>query len=134
MAVFPRTQGNLSLKVKDVDGTIINESSGGIIATFLQTKWMDFGDRGTLKYIDFILAELTDADRPELVSVTVEYKDNLGEEAQTEGSFSLQDLARFLDMRVTARYVRLTIQSDSVGVFWRLGALEVYGTSHGRRF
>ena len=134
MADFPQTFGRSSVVIKDSAGDVIDEKSGNPIAAFLETKDMDFDRRQYMKYVDVIVAEVTDAEELEKVDVNVGYRDSLDGDLTWVGPFSLADLAEALFMRITARYIRIRIASDSVGVFWRLAALEVFGRFHGRRF
>jgi hypothetical protein len=133
MAEFPTTAGLTNVVIKE-DGDVIRQITGNPIAAFLETKDLDFDRRQFLKYIDVITAEVTDAEQLENVDVNVGYRDTLGGTITWVGPFSLEELAEALFMRITARYVRIRIASDSVGVFWRLAALEVFGRFHGRRF
>lgn len=134
MADFPETIGNSVIRVKNPSGDVVSEVSGNPIAASLITKDIDFDQRQMLKYVDVVVAEVTDAARLALVNVEIGYRDSLSDAVQWLLPKSLEELDRALFCRITARYIKLRIQSDSVGVFWRLAALEVYGTSHGRRF
>lgn len=134
MANFPRTIGSSFVKVKNSAGTTIKTSSANPVAAQLVTKDLDLGKRELYKYIDAIVAEVTDASRLHLVNVQVSYRDNLSDDLTTlDPVFTLDDLAKILFLRVTARYIKIAIRSDSVGVRWRMGALELYGRGHGRR-
>ena len=133
MASYPKTVGEISLKVKNQAGEEVSRSSGGVVSAFLQTKDLDFGSRNQHKYVDAIIAEFLDTKRPELVNITVGYRDSLKEPRSELAPFPLNELEQTMFFRITARYLSFKIQSDSVGVQWRLGAFSVYGTTHGGR-
>lgn len=134
MPHFPQTVGISLAKVKDSDGNVVSEHSGNPIAASLITKDLDFDSRSAMKYIDAVVAEVTDAEKLDLINVMLGYRDNLSEDVNWQTPQSLEELADVLFTRNTARYHKLQINSNSVGVFWRLGSLEFFGTTHGRRF
>ena len=134
MAHFPPTNGQSNITVKDSNGNVIAEKSGNPIAAFLETKDLDFDRRQFMKYVDVLVAEVDDAEKLGLVEVDIGYRNTLDGAINWTGPYSLADLAEALFVRITARYIRLRIASDSVGVFWRLGGMEVFGRLHGRRF
>jgi len=134
MANFPDTFGQTIITIKDSNGAVIDQRTGNTVASFLETKDLDFDRRQFLKYVDVLVAEVTDADQLQKVDVNVGYRDTLDGNIIWVGPYSLADLAEALFMRITSRYIRIRIASDSVGVFWRLAAIEVFGRLHGRRF
>lgn len=135
MADFPKTIGSSFIRVKDSGGNVIRESSGNPIAAELISKDLDFGMRQMQKYVDVVIAEVTDAEKLGLVRLEYSHRDSLSDTlTKLAPPFTLDELARALFLRVTDRYHKISIQSDSVGVAWRLGSLEFYGTGHGRRF
>lgn len=134
MSHFPRTIGSSFVKVKNSAGTVIKTASANPVAAELVTKDLDLGKRELMKYVDVLLAEVSDAERINLVQVRVSHRNTLSEDlTEVDPIFTLDDLARMLFLRVTARYIKISIRSDSVGVRWRMGSLELYGRGHGRR-
>lgn len=133
MADFPKTVGAAQITVTE-DGETVSVRSSTAIAAFLETKDLDFDRRQFMKYVDVVVAEVTDTEDLDKVVVNVGYKDNLKDDVTWVGPYTLAQLAEALFMRITARYIRMRIASDSVGVFWRLGSLEFFGRFHGRRF
>lgn len=134
MSHFPQTQGVSFIQVKNAAGDVIQELPGNPISALLETKDLDFDRRQMMKYLDVIVAEVTDAERINLVNVEIGFRDSLSEEVNWDLPRTLDELAKALFTRNTGRYHKIRILSDSVGVFWRLASLEVFGTSHGRRF
>lgn len=130
---FPKTQGSALVQVRDASGNLVAEYSGNPIAAELKTKDMDFDLRNAIKFLDAILFEVTEASLLSLVRVQVTFRDSLSDTPQELTPFNLDELDEFHFFREAARYFTFSIQSDSVGVFWRLGALEMFGTVEGRR-
>ena len=132
---FPRTIGRNILTVKANDGTIIERLSSNPIAAVLETRDMDFDARQAMKYVDVVLAEIADVKELNSIAVDIGWRDSLSDEINwlpVAEQMTQEDFHFFI--RLTARYFRFRIFSDSPGVFWRLSALEIFGRAHGRRF
>lgn len=144
MSHFPKTIGNSVVQVKNADGEIVSEFSGNPISAELVSKDLDFsgvstsgrrtGGRSKDKYVDVVIPEVTDAKRVNLVNFVVAYRDKLSDELNELLPFTLGEKDPAIFVRNTAKFHKFTIRTDSVGVFWRLGALEIYGAADGGRF
>ena len=132
---FPRTFGTTTLITSTADGTEISRITGNPIAAFLETKDMDFDARDARKLVDRIIVEVSEFAELEQVRLSVGTKNKLADSVDwLPEPFLLSEDAAPLFMRLNARYYRLRIESDSVGVFWRLASIEIFGVVSGRRF
>jgi hypothetical protein len=125
--------GLTTITVYDQNDNIVFKKGGNPVSFDLVTKYLDFGDRLLIKYVDVVLMEMAEAQNLEFIEPYLEYQDDLSL-APTRDMLPLERGWEPNFVRASGRFFRLRIESEAPDVFFRLGKIEMYGSPQSRRF
>lgn len=114
-----------------------NDADGTPLINSLTSGWFMITEGDPLVFVDMLLPDFKYGPYPGTgaaqVLVTVETANYPGDTPLSHGPFTMTQAKTFINMRARGRMARLTIGSQDLGSFWRLGNLRYRAAQTGRR-
>lgn len=114
-----------------------NDAAGTPMQPYLQSGWFMISEGDPLVFVDMLLPDFKYGPYPgtgsAAILVTVETANYPGDTALSHGPFTMTEASTFINMRARGRMARITISSEDLGSFWRLGNLRYRSAQTGRR-
>jgi hypothetical protein len=113
-----------------------NDADGAAMAASFTTGYSVIGDGENLAFIDWMIPDMrwgTYGTVGAQIAVTYNVVDYPGDPPRTYGPFLVNATTEFTPLRLRGRQVSVTIASNDVGSFWRLGAIRYRYAAAGRR-
>ncbi len=112
----------------DAGGTVFfhergSSADGGPKSARLTSGWFDIGEGNTLISVTGFVPDI--ADQRGAISLTVHGRPYPNGAEITSGPFTVTPATQKIDLRLTARQIRIDLASEAAPSFWRLGALRL---------
>ncbi len=113
------------------------DAAGVPMQPFLQSGWFKITEGDPLVFVDMLLPDFKWGTYPGTgnarVLVTVDVVNYPADTPVSYGPFTMTQAVEFINMRARGRMARITIASEDLGSFWRLGDLRYRAAQAGRR-
>lgn len=114
-----------------------NDAAGQPIAAFFESGYWAISDGNDLAFVDWVLPDMKfgtySGSQGATVLVSFNVVDYLGDTPTTYGPYSFTATTEFISVRLRGRFMSITIQSQDVGSFWRIGRVRYRWAPAGRR-
>ena len=113
-----------------------NDADGAAMNASFTTGYSVIGDGENLVFVDWMIPDMrwgTYGTTGAKIAVTYNVVDYPGDPPRTYGPFPVDATTEFTPLRLRGRQVSVTIASNDVGSFWRLGAIRYRYAAAGRR-
>lgn len=114
-----------------------NDAAGTPMQPFIRSGWFMITEGDPLVFVDMILPDFKygpyPGSGPAQVRVTIETTGYPGEAPVVHGPFTMEEADTFINLRARGRMARITLSSEDLGSFWRLGNLRYRAAQAGRR-
>lgn len=112
------------------------DADGQPLVSWFKTGYFEIADGDQLQFIDWMFPDFKwgtyNGPQDAVVSVTFGYGDYPNSVPKMVGPFSFTKDVLYQNPRLRARYVGITVQSEDLGSFWRLGAIKIRSAPDGR--
>lgn len=99
----------------------------------VMSGYIDIAEGLLFVFIDQIIPDFYFTGDDPSVTLTIYTQDYSGGPTQTFGPYEITPQTEYLSLRARARQIAFKIECDSLGTFWRLGAMRYRGSQSGRR-
>jgi len=107
------------------------DADGAPLPAFVQSGFFDIGDGDRFSFVDQVIPDFNDQAGPVQVTLTAQSSPDGG--VASKGPFAVQPTTPYISPRLRGRQVALRLASNTVGAFWRLGALRLRIAPDGRK-
>ena len=99
---------------------------------YVESGYMDIGDGTIFMFIDWLIPDiLMKGDNPS-VELTVYAVNYPGDAQAVIGTYTITPSTQYITFRTRARQLAFKVESDSLGTFWRMGAIRFRTARSGR--
>lgn len=116
---------------------LTNDADTTPIQSSFQTGYWTIAEGEELVFVDFFVPDMKfgkySLPKTAQVEMTLSAVDYVGDTPRTYGPFTFTSTTRYLNPRLRGRYMSMTIDSNDLGSFWRIGAIKYRYNSVGRR-
>lgn len=126
----------------DASGNVLQhemsfDASGSPVNAYLETGYFEVGDGTDIPLVDWCLPDLKwgtgQAGTSGIVLFTFFAADYPGDTELTYGPFTVTQATQFINLRIRKRFLRMRIESNDLGTFWRIGRVKFrFGISGSR--
>lgn len=113
------------------------DAAGTPMQALIESGWFMITEGDPLVFVDMLLPDFKYGPYPGTgsaqVLVTVYTANYPGDTPQAHGPFTMTEAETFINMRARGRMARISIGSQDMGSFWRLGNLRYRAAQSGRR-
>jgi hypothetical protein len=112
------------------------DAAGAAMDSYLDTGYFELGDGTSLANVDWVIPDMKwsrGTSTPGSVSFTFYVTDYPGNPEVAYGPFTSTSTTPYFNCRFRGRYVRIHVESDDTGTFWRLGSVTFRWAPAGRR-
>lgn len=113
------------------------DAAGVPMQPYIQSGWFKITEGDPLVFVDMLLPDFKWGIYPGTgdaqVLVTVDVVNYPADTPTSYGPFTMTEAVTFINMRARGRMARITITSEDLGSFWRLGDLRYRAAQAGRR-
>lgn len=113
-----------------------NDAAGTIIAPSFTTGYFTIAEGEKLCFVDFILPDMqfgTYNSSGASCQITINAVDYPGDTPRTYGPVTFTSTTSYLNPRLRGRFMSLSIDSNDLGSFWRIGGIKYRYAPTGRR-
>lgn len=99
---------------------------------FIESGYVDVSDGTIFLFIDWLVPDILMTGSNPSVTLTLYTVNYPGDTPTTFGPFTVTPTTEYITVRCRARQMAIKIESDSLGTFWRNGAIRYRGARSGR--
>ena len=99
---------------------------------YVQSGYVDISDGTIFLFMDWLIPDILMTGSNPSVTLTVYTVNYPGDTPTTFGPFTVTPTTEYITVRCRARQMSIKIESDSLGTFWRVGAIRYRGARSGR--
>lgn len=109
------------------------DDDGLAMDSYAQSGYMDIANGEMFIMINWLIPDfLFKGDTPS-VTVTLYAVDFPGDTPRTYGPFTVTSTTQYINVRARARQIAIRIENDTLGTYWRIGAIRYRGAPAGKR-
>lgn len=99
---------------------------------YVESGYVDIGDGTIFLFVDWLVPDILMTGSNPSVTITLYTTNYPGGPQSTFGPFTVNSTTQYITVRCRARQMAIKVESDSLGTFWRVGAIRYRGTKSGR--
>lgn len=110
-----------------------DDDDGSAMDSYAQSGYVDIANGEMFIMINWMIPDfLLRGDSP-TVTITLYAIDFPGDTPRTYGPFTVTSTTQYINVRARARQMAIRIENDTLGTYWRIGAIRYRGAPAGRR-
>lgn len=110
-----------------------NDADGVAIDSFAQSGYMDLANGEMFIMINWLIPDFLLQGTGASVTVTLYAVDFPTDTPRSYGPFTVTAATQYINVRARARQIAIKIENDTLGTYWRIGAIRYRGEPAGRR-
>lgn len=99
---------------------------------YVQSGYVDVTDGTVFLFLDWLIPDFIMTGNSPSVTITIYTVNYPGDTPTAYGPFTVTSNTQYITMRARARQMSIKVESDSLGTFWRMGAIRYRGKPSGR--